>query len=269
MSGSQRKGVLRPLSPARKFVTDLVHFAQQIPTVRVARTMQIRAVARARELATPRPSWPAIFMKAYALVAAGRPFLRQAFLRWPWEHLYEHPFSICAVMIEREYQGEQVVLGTKIRAPERAPLTQITRDLDRYKHEPVESLGRYRMALLNGKLPLPLRRLRWWLTLNVSGYKRCKRLGTFGLTGVGALGADVDPIGPTTSILSPGPVDGEGNVRMQVSFDHRVMDAANVARCLAEMEQFLHGAIVDELTSLRPAASADETAAPHGAAGRA
>ena len=102
MSAAQRRGINRPLSPARKFVTDLVHFARQIPAVRVTRTMHIPDVVQARDQADPRPSWSAVFMKAYALVAASRPFLRQAFMRWPWEHLYEHPISICAVMIERD-----------------------------------------------------------------------------------------------------------------------------------------------------------------------
>ena len=251
MARNPRVGTCRRLSPARKFMTDLVHFGQKVPSVRIARTMRLREVARARAQAEPRPSWAAIFLKAYAMVGVGRPFLRQAFMRWPWEHLYEHPFSVCTVMVERMYQGEQVVLAMKIRSPETAPLTQITRTIDRYQNGDVESLGTFRRALFNGILPLPLRRLRWWLMLNRSGYKRCKRVGTYALTGVGALGAEVDPIGPATSILAPGPVDAAGNVRVQVRFDHRVTDAANMARCLNEMEQFLQAEILEELLSLR------------------
>ena len=250
MNRARIKGIRHRLSPARKFVGDLVYYARKIPSVRVSRTINIARVAEAREQAVPRPCWTAVFMKAYAIVARRHSFLRQVFMRWPWLYLYEHPFSICALMIERKYQGEWAVLGTKIRAPETSTLVDITRHIDRYKTEPVESFGRYRLALRSGILPLTIRRLYWWLILNVSGHKRCKRLGTFGLTSVGALGADLDPIGPASSILTFGPIESDGDVRLQIVFDHRVMDGGNVARCLAEMVQVLHQDIMNELLGI-------------------
>ena len=38
----------------------------------------------------PRPSWCAIFTKAYAVVAARYPELRRAYLKFPFPRLYEH-----------------------------------------------------------------------------------------------------------------------------------------------------------------------------------
>ena len=88
-------------------------------------------------------------------------------------------------------------------------------------------------------------------TLNVSGYKRCKRWAPSASPAWAALGAEAEPTGPSTSVLSSGPIDAAGNVHITVSFDHRVVDGANMARCLTEMEQALHGPTLNELVSLR------------------
>src|ERR1700756_5071099 len=79
------------LSVPRRFIGDLVHFAHRIPSVPVERRMHLAAVARAREVLEPRPSWCAVFTKAYALVAERMPELRRAYMSWPKAHLYEHP----------------------------------------------------------------------------------------------------------------------------------------------------------------------------------
>ena len=59
-----------PLSLPRRFICDLVHFAHKVPTVPVERRMELAAVVAARQAARPRPSWCALFTKAYAFVAA-------------------------------------------------------------------------------------------------------------------------------------------------------------------------------------------------------
>src|SRR5439155_23117671 len=106
------------LSAPRKFVGDLMHFAQQVPSVPVQRRMNIAPLVAARQQAKPRPSWCALFTKAYAMVAAKRPPLRQAYIAFPWAHLYEHPVSIASIAIERRIGDEDAVLFTQMRAPE-------------------------------------------------------------------------------------------------------------------------------------------------------
>src|SRR5208282_5086496 len=100
---SQPAGRNVPLSLPRRFICDLVHFAHQIPTVPVQRRMNLAAVVGARQVAEPRPGWPAIFAKAYAIVAAACPELRRAYLPFPWPHLYEHPVNVASIAIERRF----------------------------------------------------------------------------------------------------------------------------------------------------------------------
>ena len=100
-----------------------------------------------------------------------------------------------------------------------------------YKNEALEKVGFYRMALRFSQAPTPIRRLLWWGTLNVSGYKRCKRFGTFGLSSYGSLGAEqIHPISPLTTTLTYGPIDPDtGRVVVKLIYDHRVLDGAYIA----------------------------------------
>ena len=96
--------------------------------------------------------------------------------------------------------------------------------------------------------PAPIRRFLWWSTLHVSGPKRAKRLGTFGLSSYGALGAEsYHPISPLTTTLTYGPIDPDGRVTVKLIYDHRVLDGAEVARRLGDLEATLLGPILDEL----------------------
>src|SRR5262245_24620747 len=112
------RGKVIPLSVGRRLVAELLHHARKVPSLPLARTCQLAALAAARRQSSPGPSWMAIFLRAYALVAREVPELRQAWIRYPWPHLYEHPHSDCAVLVEREVAGETVVLATKLRGPE-------------------------------------------------------------------------------------------------------------------------------------------------------
>src|SRR6266540_3674213 len=102
----QPTGRSLPLSLPRRFICDMMHFAQQVPTVPVERRMSLGPVVAARRQANPRPSWCALFTKAYAFVAARWPELRRAYLTFPTPHLYEHPVSIASIAVERELKGE-------------------------------------------------------------------------------------------------------------------------------------------------------------------
>jgi hypothetical protein len=95
---------------------------------------------------------------------------------------------------------------------------------------------------------MPVRRLLWWSTLNISGFKRAKRFGTFGLTSYGALGAEsLHPISPLTTTLTFGPISPQGDVVVKLIYDHRVLDGAYIARRLKDIETTLKGAVLDEL----------------------
>src|SRR5262249_25998826 len=58
-------------------------FAADIPTVPVQRRMNLAAVAAAPAAVPDRPGWPAVFLKAYALVCRDVPALRRGGLPPP------------------------------------------------------------------------------------------------------------------------------------------------------------------------------------------
>jgi hypothetical protein len=201
-------------------------------------------------------------MKAYAMVGAENAPLRRSLLQFPWPRLYEHPWMNCALAIERTYEGEEGVFVGIFRAPEHQSLDQLQQAVAWYKNETLEKVGFYRMALRFSQAPTPIRRLLWWGTLNISGYKRCKRFGTFGLSSYGSLGAEqIHPISPLTTTLTYGPIDrATGRVVVKLIYDHRVLDGAYIARRLRDIEDVMNGSILNELRDDRSAPGIDRSA---------
>jgi hypothetical protein len=241
------------LSGPRRFIGDLVHFAHKVPSAPVSRVFDLSQLVEPRMQHPARPSWACLFMKAYALVGAEYPPLRRSYLEFPWPRVYEHPWMNCALAIEREFQGEAGVFVGIFRAPEKQSLGQLQKALEWYKNEKLEKVGFYRQALRFSHVPTAVRRLFWWATLNLSGYKRCKRFGTFGLSSYGNLGAEnLHPISPLTTTLTYGPIDlASGHVVVKLIYDHRVLDGAYIARRLRDIEETLMSCIRDELLTDR------------------
>ena len=253
---SQPHGRNLALSLPRRFICDLVHFAHKVPTVPVQRRMNVAALVAARRAAVTRPSWCAVFTKAYACVAAETPELRRAYMGFPRPHLYEHPLSIASVAIERRFGDEDAVFFAPIRSPDARPLRELDEQLRGYKESPVESVASFRRVLLISRLPRPLRRFAWWFGLNAWGRKRAAYMGTFGVSVYAGLGAaSLHPLSPLTTALNYGVIDPDGGIDVRVIYDHRVMDGATVARALGRMEEVLHTQILDELRALRSAAA--------------
>jgi hypothetical protein len=248
---SEANGRWIALSPARRFICDLLHHARQVPTVPVQRRLRLRPLLRARRRAAPRPSLSVLFTKAYGIVAARHPELRRAYLTFPRPRLYEHPHSVASIAIERQVGGENVVLFAHLRAPEKQPLDKLDATLRRYRTEPVESVGLFRRIGVLNRLPGPLRRLAWWGLLNCSGFRRARQFGTFGVTVYSALGCEsLHPLSPLTTTLTYGVLDRRGALDVRLIYDHRVTDGATVARALAELENVLNGELVAELQEL-------------------
>ena len=237
-----------PLSLPRRFIGDLLHFARQVPTVPVQRRMHLAPLLAARQRAVGRPSWCALFTKAYALVAAARPELRRAYLSFPWPHLYEHSISIASIAVERRLGDEDAVLFAQVRGPEAKSVQELDALLKECKRRPVEQVGSFRRTFRVSRLPRPLRRLLWWIGLNVSGFQRARNYGTFGVSVYSGLGAEsLHPLSPLTTALNYGVIAADGTVDVRVVYDHRVLDGAGVARALADLETILNGPIAQSL----------------------
>jgi hypothetical protein len=237
-----------PLSLPRRFMGDLLHFAQKVPAARVQRRMQLAAVVTARQAAAPRPSWCVLFIKAFSFVAVARPEVRRAYMPLPWPHLYEHGDTIATVAVERRLKDEDAVFFAHLSRPNEKGLLELEAQLRHCKEEPLKEIGLFRRILRVSRLPRPLRRLLWWTALNVRGRWRARHLGTFGITVVAGLGAAIPHLlSPLTATLNYGVIDEGGAVDVFLTFDHRVLDGATAARILEEVERVLNGEIVTEL----------------------
>jgi hypothetical protein len=237
-------------------VCDLVHFARQVPTVPVQRRMDLGALVAARDLAQPRPSWCALFTKAYGFVAAAWPVLRRSYLSFPRPHLYEHPMNVASIAVERRWQDEDAVFFAPLRIPEKQSLSDIDAQMRAWKEKPIEELASFRRILLISRLPWSLRRLVWWCGLNVSGRKRAHYMGTFGVSVYAGLGAaSLHPLSPLTTALNYGVIDDKGRVDVRLIYDHRVLDGATVARALGELERVLNCELLVEVRQLSSAAA--------------
>lgn len=243
-----------PLSLPRRLICDLLHFAQRIPSVPVQRLMNLRPLFDARSRVMPRVSWCSLFLKGYGRMAREVPQFRRAYMSFPYARIYEHPISIASVAFERCYQNEEAVFFGHFRSPETQTLVALNEAIRHYKDAPIEDIGLYRRALTVSRFPLPIRRFFWWLGLNQSGYKRAKRMGTFGLSVYSRLGSEsLHPLSPLTTTLNYGVIDDDGTVMVRIIYDHRVMDGATVARALALLEEILNHDIRAELLGMATA----------------
>lgn len=241
-----------PLSPFRRNVIELLRRCQHVPLVTAERQMHLADVIEARRALEPRPSWVAIFTKAFAMVASKRPELRTAYRGFPWGHLYTHPFSVAMVMVERHVNGEDMPLNYRFRRPENQSLALLTEELRRAKTLPIDEVPIYRRMKMIGGLPGFLRRFVWWVGYHWSGGKRAHYYGTFALSSPAASGAGLTTIlSPVALTLHYGLFDDTGRIVMRLTFDHRAIDGAPVARALADMEASLHGEILSELKQMR------------------
>ena len=247
----QRRGRSVPVSDGRRLVNELMRQSRRVPLVTLRRELSIPALVQARSERAGRLSWVAIFAKAYALVAERNVHLRRNWLSFPWGRIYEHPVSECAVLVERDWQGEETVLAAKVRAPETMPLEELDGHLKRFRTDPVRSISSFRQLLRIAHYPALVRRFIFWSTLNWSGYKRCKRFGTFMISSLGNFGCELlVPHMPLTAYLTFGPISPDGKVAVTLTFDHRVMDGRHAARALQEMEPVLNTTLARELRSL-------------------
>ena len=236
------------ISPFRRLVIDIMHFSQQVPTITIDRRMNLTPLLAARKACDPKPTWTALFIKAYALVAARQPLLRRCYMELPWPRFYEHYKNIVTLNVSRNVAGEDVVLQDQIRSPENRSLPDLDARVRRCKEAPVEEINAYRRVTTVSFLPRPIRRLLMWSALNIFGRRRCHNFGTFGITTVAEHGAGILNIVPIlTSTLHYGLFDDKGCLDVRLAFDHRVLDGAQAADALAELEQTLLGEILDEV----------------------
>ncbi len=96
-----------------------------------------------------------------------------------------------------------------------------------------------------------IRRLSWAVGLNF-GRQRGNWFGSFSVTSIAAYGGGaLHAITPGPFIVSYGVVEPDQTINVVIRWDHRVTDAAPIARVLTRLEQVLNTEIATELRTAR------------------
>ena len=246
------RGTKRKISLPRRFIIDLMHASMRVPFISFSRSLDIGPFMAARAKAKSPPGWAAVFVKAFAIVAKEEPALRTLYVKLPWPHFFELPRSIAMVAVARVEDGEDCILPEKIPAPEEQSLAKIDAAIRHAKNAPLQDIPAFRKILMASRLPLPLRRVSWWLGLNV-GRMCANNFGSFGVTSVAAYGpGKLQAISPSPFLVSYGVAGPDNRIDVILRWDHRITDAVVIARTMGRLEQVLNTEISAELLALAP-----------------
>ena len=92
--------------------------------------------------------------------------------------------------------------------------------------------------------------------LNAFGRRRCHNFGTFSVSSIASQGAGLVSLIPIlTSAMHYGLFEPNGMLPMRITWDHRVMDGATIARVLVDLESVLNREMVRELSGSYRAAA--------------
>jgi hypothetical protein len=232
-------------------IFDVLYFSKKIPTQVISREANLQRLAELKKNPDTKIGWSLLFLKAYAILSSRHRVLRQTYMRWPWPHFYEHPTPVARLTVSRFHDGQDRVFFARFTESDSCSLIELQQQMKLRQQSPIKTLGNFRRQVIVSRLPAPLRRMIWWLSLNVSHHVRTILFGTFSLTTVSGRGAtSIHPPSLSTTTITYGPIDNTGDVRLAIVYDHRVMDGAVIADFLVELEEILNGPIADELEML-------------------
>ncbi len=237
------------LSVARRMIADYMWAASGIARVDVTRRVAFHDLITIRGGLRDPPSWTAIFVKAFAIIAAEIPELRRVYMTLPWPHLYEYADSTVVILQERQIMDDTGVLPLRFYKPDAIPLGKLSEMIRCAAVARIEESSFYRKLIAVARLPLFIRRMVWGLCLNIPRLRR--ELGTYGISSVARLQTELGTSRtPLPCLLSYGPADPHGNVTVRLSFDHRIFDGALAGRGLSRLDQVLNSSILEELREL-------------------
>ncbi|WP_255955325.1 2-oxo acid dehydrogenase subunit E2 [Streptomyces odontomachi] len=245
--------------------------------VDMARVREHRAAARE---AGHRYSTLTYVLHAAARVLAAHPQANSAIRGHLRTTVASYGHANGKVTLDKTVNGQRVVLSTVLHALEEASLDDIQARIDRLKDGDPADMPEFAGARLLQKLPWLLGSLAYRQAAR-SLARRADTMGTFAVTSLGHRPVDgFSSVGGATITLGLGrtldrPVVRDGEIvvapvlRLNLTFDHRVIDGAEAADVLAEIKDALESfeAPEPEATTAAPAET-DATADADAGAGR-
>ncbi|MFJ9891632.1 2-oxo acid dehydrogenase subunit E2 [Streptomyces sp. NPDC091287] len=161
------------------------------------------------------------------------------------------------VALDKRVGGRRVVVSAVLPDLDRADLKGIQHELERYRDGDPETMPEFASMLLLHRLPTALARAAYRRAVR-SLIDRPRFFGTFAVTSLGHRAVDgFHSVGGTTVTFGMGrvverPVVRDGEVtsapvmRLNLTFDHRVIDGAEAADILTEVKEALEGFSAEE-----------------------
>ncbi|MFG2648277.1 2-oxo acid dehydrogenase subunit E2 [Streptomyces sp. NPDC048436] len=171
--------------------------------------------------------------------------------------LVRHPTATAKVALDRVYQGRRVVLSALVPEAERASLDEVQGVIDRYRNADPEHAPEFAGVRKINQLPVPVGSLLFRRLMGRPA-ARAAVLGTFSVSSLGHRPVDAfSGAGGTAVTLNVGQMrdrawvrGGEVTVapvmRVNLTFDHRVIDGASAADVLGDIKTALEGFHADE-----------------------
>ena len=231
-------------------MNDVVHFGKKSHVVAGNWTINVAPVAAARKARHPPIGWGAIWVKAVALACRKWPELRTAYLPFPWPRMYQHPYAIATMVVEREWNGRPAVFFDQIKYPDSLSLQEIDGILRGLKRRPVDDVGGYRRLIRFSRLPWIVRRPLWSFALQWSGWLRSQYFGTYSVHSFPVRRAEVmQSTTPISFSLIYGLLNPDGEVLVQLLMDHRIVDGLTSHRIMLAIEAAMKEDIIAELAA--------------------
>ncbi len=233
----------------------------------------------------------------YVVAAAGAVLARRpdgnAALGGRWNPKIVHYASVDAkLVLDRTHNGQRLVASVPLRDVDQRPLADIQGDVDRFRDTPLDDLPELRGLLLLHKLPVWL----GWPLFAAAVHdprRRQKLLGTFAVSSLGnsdvdgfhaaggtALTFNIGRIRDTPVARRQAPPNGRSLpaalgsdiavsiapiMRLNMAFDHRVIDGAAAAEVLTEVKAVLEtGTGMDTAATVTPGPTRTAVAAVAG-----
>jgi len=116
------------------------------------------------------------------------------------------------------------------------------------KESPVEMIGAFRRIIRIAALPWPLRRLLLSIPLQWSGRLKARYVGSFAVNSLALPRLQIiHTVTPASFLIYYGLAEPNGDMRVQIFWDHRLIDALALYRMLHDIEAIMNADVVAEL----------------------
>ena len=176
------RGIRKKLANDRALVSDIVEIARRMPLAPLIREIDLSVIEKARKSVRSKISWTALMMKAYSLVAAERPELRQVYVPFPWPHIYQHPENVAMLTVTRNLPEGPRLFFARFAQPENQTLVDIQKRFDLMRRSPINEVKQFRHQKRFARWPKSIRRIAWWSMTNLMPAKLVQQIGTFGMS---------------------------------------------------------------------------------------